>query len=228
MIYLEQVMEVVNNGLVTQLAGTIPARPDLAREGNIIHPGHPRRQQVEAFIKRRFLEVHAAQITQFMPCLLALFDAQGKVMAAVGIREADSEVLFLEHYFDIPVEHAIASCSTEIMLPPVRASIVEIGNLASINRKASCRLFALLTEYLERRSLDWAVFTGCSSLQRMFETLGIKTVALGRALQSRLPADQQTWGGYYEDNPMVVAGRVSCGRDAFVNPGVACGLEEAS
>jgi hypothetical protein len=49
----------------------------------------------------------------------------------------------------------------------------------------------------------------------MFKTLGIETVYLGRALQSRLPVDQQTWGGYYEDNPRVVAGKVSRGRVAF-------------
>ena len=49
----------------------------------------------------------------------------------------------------------------------------------------------------------------------MFATLGIETLTLGRALQARLPQDQQTWGGYYEDNPQVVAGRVSCGRAIF-------------
>ena len=49
----------------------------------------------------------------------------------------------------------------------------------------------------------------------MFSSLGIETLALGRALQSSLPVDQQTWGGYYEDSPRVVAGRVSRGLDAF-------------
>jgi hypothetical protein len=49
----------------------------------------------------------------------------------------------------------------------------------------------------------------------MFKTLGIETIGLGRALQSRLPVDQQTWGGYYEDNPQVVAGQVSRGCIVF-------------
>lgn len=213
-------MEVVNDGFATRPVSTTPVRSGKAREDHLIPPEHPHRQQVESFIARRFLEVHGARICQFMPCLLALFDVHGEVLAAVGIREADCEALFLEYYLDVPVERAIASCSAEITLPPERSSIVEIGNLASINRNASRRLFALLTEHLERQQLDWAVFTSCSSLQRMFEKLDIKTVALGRALQSRLQADQQTWGGYYEDNPTVVAGKVSCGRDAFVNPDV--------
>ena len=59
------------------------------------------------------------------------------------------------------------------------------------------------------------MFTGCGSLRHLFQSLGIETLVLGRALQSRLPADQQTWGGYYEDNPQVIAGRVSRGVDVF-------------
>ena len=51
----------------------------------------------------------------------------------------------------------------------------------------------------------------------MFAALGIETVSLGRALQSRLPADQQTWGGYYEDNPQVVAGHIGLGQRVFEN-----------
>jgi hypothetical protein len=78
-------------------------------------------------------------------------------------------------------------------------------------------MFKLLAQHLQAEHFDWAVFTGCSSLHRMFATLGIETVTLGRALQSRLPADQQTWGGYYEDNPQVVAGRIGLGRQIFEN-----------
>jgi hypothetical protein len=111
-----------------------------------------------------------------MPELIALFDAGGQILAAVGFRSADGENLFLEHYLDTPVEHAIACHSTRAL--PQREGIVEIGNLASIDRGASRKLFAVLAGVL-------------------------------------LPVDQQTWGGYYEDNPRVVAGKVSRGRVAF-------------
>ncbi len=180
---------------------------------HLIGREHPLRRQVEQFIAQRFFEVHAARISEFMPELIALFDAGGQILAAVGFRSADGEILFLEHYLDTPVEHAIACHSTRAL--PQREGIVEIGNLASIDRGASRKLFAVLAGVLHARGYEWAVFTGCSSLHRMFKTLGIETVYLGRALQSRLPVDQQTWGGYYEDNPRVVAGKVSRGRVAF-------------
>jgi len=190
------------------------------RSSALIDASHPGRKRVEAFIARRFLEVHGAQITAFMPELLALFDDQGAVRAAVGMRDASLERLFLEYYLDIPVERAIADRSivdraTPSSVVAERGRIAEIGNLASIDRLASRSLFKILARRLSAGDYQWAVFTGCSSLRRMFATLGIETLSLGRALQSRLPADQQTWGGYYEDNPLVVAGRVGHGRRVF-------------
>ena len=177
--------------------------------------GHPQRKTVEAFIAQRFLAMHGAQITVFMPQLLALFDDQGAVQAAVGMRDAGCERLFLEYYLDHPVEQVIAERAAPPEVTVARDRVVEIGNLASINRHASRRLFKLLARRLSVENYQWAVFTGCSSLQRMFATIGIETINLGRALQSRLPGDQQTWGGYYEDNPQVVAGRVGHGRKVF-------------
>ena len=71
--------------------------------------GHPQRKTVEAFIAQRFLAMHGAQITVFMPQLLVLFDDQGAVQAAVGMRDAGCERLFLEYYLDHPVERSSPS-----------------------------------------------------------------------------------------------------------------------
>ena len=196
---------------------TVESTPFASASGvaDVIGLDHPQRNKVETFIARQFREVHGAQISVFMPQLLALFDDQGAVRAAVGMRDAGVERLFLEYYLDAPVEQAIADKAEPVGTVAERERIVEIGNLASIDRNASRNLFKLLARRLAAENFQWAVFTGCSSLHRMFAILGIETAGLGRALQSRLPADQQTWGGYYEDNPQVVAGRVGLGLRAF-------------
>lgn len=196
---------------------TVESTPFASASGvtDVIGLDHPQRNKVEIFIARQFREVHGAQISVFMPQLLALFDDQGEVRAAVGMRDAGVERLFLEYYLDAPVEQAIADKAEPVGTVAERERIVEIGNLASIDRNASRNLFKLLASRLAAENFQWAVFTGCSSLHRMFAILGIETACLGRALQSRLPADQQTWGGYYEDNPHVVAGRVGLGLRAF-------------
>jgi hypothetical protein len=183
----------------------------------LIDEKHPRRKQVEQFIAQRFSEVHGARLSVFMPVLIALFGENDEILAAVGIRSAATEVLFLEYYLDTSIENSIACNADQLMVVPERDRIVEIGNLASIDRRASRKLFKILAGLLDAENFEWAVFTGCTSLHRMFSTLGIETVDLGRALQSRLPVDQQTWGGYYEDSPRVVAGKVSRGCVAFEN-----------
>ena len=190
----------------------------LPRAVQLVDRRHPLRARTESFVARRFLEVHGARISEFMPELLTLSGNDGCMLAAVGFRSAAEGALFLEHYLDLPVESAIARNADPVRPWPRREAIVEIGNLASVDRRASRKLFQALAGLLDARRFDWAVFTGCTSLHRMFRTLGIETVELGRALQSRLPAGQQTWGGYYEDDPRVVAGRVSRGRDVFAEP----------
>jgi hypothetical protein len=203
--------------LATSTAKTLPLlsmRPESMPAGKqpcLVDAQHPLRAQVEQFIAQRFLDIHAARISSFMPLLIALSSEDGEILAAVGIRSAASEALFLEHYLDTSVQQAILSNAGWAMPAPQRDRIVEIGNLASIDRHASRKLFKALAGLLQAENFEWAVFTGCSSLQRMFKTMGIETIGLGRALQSRLPVDQQTWGGYYEDNPQVVAGKVSRG-----------------
>jgi hypothetical protein len=183
----------------------------------LIDPDHPLRPRVEEFIARRFHDIHGARITHFMPTLLALHGEEGDIRATVGVRDAGREPLFLEYYLDRPVE-AVLAARSELRPPPARTCIAEIGNLASVDRRASRRLFGILSAYLASADFEWAVFTGCGALISMFDTLGIQTFNLGRALQSRLPVDQQTWGGYYEDNPQVVAGRVCRGLDVFRGP----------
>ena len=92
----------------------------------VIGLDHPQRKKVETFIARRFREVHGAHIAVFMPQLLALFDDQGAVRAAVGIRDAGVERLFLEYYLDTSVEQAIADKAKPAGTVAVGEQIIEI------------------------------------------------------------------------------------------------------
>jgi hypothetical protein len=201
-------MQLFNHSFGTQ-AGSAPNTGIPTVEHQLIDKQHPLRARAEQFIAQRFDQVHRARISVFMPVLIAVI-VKDEIRAVAGIRDASEQPLFLEHYLDQPVERAISS-KAESTAGINRRRIAEIGNLASVDRQATLKLYPLLARYLDQHGYDWAVFTGCSSLQRMFRLLGIRTVQLGRALQSRLPADQQTWGSYYEDNPSVVAGKVSGG-----------------
>lgn len=188
----------------------------LTQRSNNIHvatPEHRLRGKVEAFIQKRFDRVHTAEISQYMPTLIAISNHRGDIQAALGLTNAATGPLFVEHYLDDPIEQAILHRSGEKDDALSRNKIVEIGNLASINRKASQQLFRLLAEILIDNGMQWATFTGCASLRHTFSKLGLETFKLCDANQQCLPLNQQNWGSYYQGNPEVHAGRVECGKN---------------
>lgn len=185
---------------------------DASSDIMLIDRHHPQRQQVEAFITRRFSHAHGARVSHFLPQLIAIFNHNGDVLAALGLRHAAKEPLFLEQYLDAPLEQLLSAHSGDTAAPVQRQEIIEIGNLASIDRRASRRLFGFLAGLLISEGYQWATFTGCPSLRKTFTLLGIDTFSLGEARVERLAADQRDWGSYYDDKPEVLAGRVVNGK----------------
>jgi len=177
----------------------------------VIDTQDPRRSAVERFIASRFSAAHDAQIASFMPQLLVVFDSYGAIKAAVGVRGASQDRLFLEHYFDQPIENIIDARVEHRQREVIRKQVVEVGNLASVDRFASRRLFEMLALFLIEHHFQWIVFTGCSSLRRVFKRMQLELVALGKAEESRIPSAFGSWGCYYRDNPQVLLGHLSGG-----------------
>ena len=177
-------------------------------ENCIVGPGDPRRAEIEQFIGARFAAVHGAHINSFMTQLIALYDANGVIKSAIGIRNASNTRLFLEHYLDVSVEKSIADHTGNHAQQATRKQIVEVGNLASTDRDASRRLFEFLAHHLIQCGYQWVVFTGCNSLQRVFKRMHIELISLGNADQHRLPRELGSWGRYYDKNPQVMAGSI--------------------
>jgi len=177
----------------------------------LVGESHPQRRAVECFIKSRFAAVHGARITCFMPLILALSDTDNDIRAAIGVRAAGEDDLFLEHYFETAIEHAIVDHGAGDGRVVEREQIVEVGNLASVDRFASRRLFEQLAFYLINNRFQWVVFTGCRSLRQLFKRMQLELVELGCAKESCLPSGYGSWGNYYDDNPRVLLGHLSSG-----------------
>jgi len=163
------------------------------------------RARAERFIEHQYLTRFGAVITDHFPTLFSLEDDQGCVLAGLGIRNAAQEPLFLEHYFDEPIERVI---SRLIGVSPSRADILEIGNLASIGRTASARLIAASSLHLEAGRCRYAVITATAELRRMLGSFGYTWRRLGPAQPWRLPGFGRSWGHYYEQSPQIVVGEV--------------------
>ncbi|WP_421882247.1 thermostable hemolysin [Methylibium sp.] len=168
--------------------------------------GDPARPRVEEFIRRVYDERYGARVRQFAPVLVSLRDAadpDAPVLAAAGYRVA-TQPLFLEHYLDVPIEHALA---VDAARPP-RERIVEVGHLAAVRAGEGRRLILRLAQHLAGLQVEWVVSTLTEELRHLFTRMSVVPRALGAADPARLGQAAHDWGRYYDHHPVVLAGHL--------------------
>jgi len=171
--------------------------------GHLVERGAPCRQEVEAFIAAVFKQVYGAQVSHFMPQLVALRDANGVLMAAFGLRNAAQERLFLEQYLDEPIEQLM---SRQLGRNIRREEITCIGNLAVANPRNAGVLIAHVIQHSLSMNLPWGVATAHHSLQNGLIKGGVDLFPLAMASPARLSAEERAkWGSYYKHTPQIVA-----------------------
>jgi hypothetical protein len=170
-----------------------------------IHPrGDARRREVEAFIRRVYAERYGADVSGFAPMLVSLRDDDG-IVAAAGYRSAAQDRLFLEGYFDQPIESLLKPHTVQ---PLARADVVEVGHLASTRAGEGRRLVQMITAHLAEQGFEWVVCTLTAELRHLFVRIGITPLALGAADPDALGRDVGRWGSYYDHHPVVLAGQL--------------------
>lgn len=189
--------------IVTSRKSNIAICGELPVFTNIVEHHHVERAELEGFIQQMFSQVHGAAITHFMPKLLSLRDSENTLRAVCGLRHADNEALFLEHYLDAPIEEML---SAQVGHHVARDEILEIGNLAVLEPACIRSLLASVSVYLHGTDTKWAVFTGITTLRNTLRRLHMPVQMLGEAKLGRLPlADQTHWGTYYDQQPQIMA-----------------------
>lgn len=204
-------MEAVQSLPQSALAPRKPPRHAVPARLEPVHTSHPSRAEFEDFIAARFGRAYGARVTHFLPHLLGVRDGLGRWQAAAGYAAAGAGGLFLEQYLDRPVEQMLAAA---LGRPLARDGIVEVGNLAAASAGSARRLIPQLARHLHRLGYRWVVFTATRALRNSFLRLGLKPLPIARADAARLPDGGASWGAYYEQDPVVMAGRISLGLDA--------------
>jgi len=169
-------------------------------------PQRDERRRVETFVEETYARVYGGCVGRHYPTLMSVQDRSGRIFAVVGFRLASESALFLEQYLSEPVETAIARRFCE--RNPARATIAEIGNLASNGRGATLFLFRAMASHLHNLGVEYAAATATQELRGIFAKLGLDTMDLGRADASRLPDGGMAWGSYYQTDPVVLAGSI--------------------
>ncbi|GLR46350.1 thermostable hemolysin [Sphingomonas astaxanthinifaciens] len=160
-------------------------------------------------IQRRFAAVHGASARPDYPDFLSVTPPSASAPAAVlGLRYAASGPLFLETYLDQPIEQAV-SYRLERIVP--REAIVEIGGLASEQKRATVTLWARTARDLAGEA-EVAVAVLTAPLRLMFARLGLDILEIADADPARLGARAADWGRYYELAPKVCLGLIGPAR----------------
>jgi hypothetical protein len=161
------------------------------------------RQEIEQFIHSRYAETYDADISHFLPWLLASW-REGEVAGVLGLRPGQSGRFFVENYLAQPMEAVLSERLGETVS---RASLIETGNLAG-TRGSSQLLFIVLTEVLYRAGFRWVTFTATAQVSALLQRLGFAPQALCEADPRSLGEHASAWGSYYANRPWVVAGDV--------------------
>jgi hypothetical protein len=176
-----------------------------------MHTTHPQRRSFEQFIAERFSRAYGARLTHFLPHLLGVKDGLGRWQAAAGYAAAGVQPLFLEQYLEQPIERALAD---EVGREIPRNSIVEVGNLAADSAGMARALIPQLARHLHRMGYRWVAFTATRALRNSFRRLGLRPLHIAEADPARLPDRGASWGSYYDQDPVVMAGRIALGLQA--------------
>ncbi|HSJ49033.1 MAG TPA: thermostable hemolysin [Gammaproteobacteria bacterium] len=180
-----------------------------------VAPGSDAAAMVTDFIQRRFLQAYGARPELRIPRLLALTTGRGSLLAAVGVRNAGDERLFLEDYIDAPAE-TLVTCDS----PLRRSELAEIAHLAGVEAGVSRFLFAGLTLWLRAQGYRWIAFTGTDQLRNSFKRMGIPMSSIAPADPARLADGGQGWGAYYDHRPVVMTANVETGFQALHQAGL--------
>jgi len=161
------------------------------------------RGAVEHLIADVYQRHFAARIEHFMPALVSRSTGDC-ICAAAGYRSA-AEPLFLERYLPEPIEQALARVTGGTV---ARASIVEIGQFASLSAGEGRRLMLALARHLADCGFLWAVITATADLRRLIRHQNLDTRLLGTAQRRCVGDEAPSWGSYYRHAPKVLAGDV--------------------
>ncbi len=174
---------------------------------SVYTPAAAQREQVEHYISEQFRGIHGATIRDFMPTLITM-SCDNRFSAAVGIRQAQGQSLFLEQYLPETVEKTISRIAGHTVR---RGNISEIGNLVASKRGSSQLLFLILTAVLHATRSEWLVFTATPGVLKSIRRLGFSFYTLGDADPSLLrdASNLKDWGSYYQNRPQVVAGNLA-------------------
>lgn len=171
---------------------------------------HPARRQTEQFIQDVFLAQHEAEVSHFADTIIAMRDHQETLVGTVGFSRLSGHHRLVEKYLDEPIAKVFMERigKTPSANTLHRRDIVEVGNLTSLIPGGSRRLILEITRRLYARQIRWVAFTATPILINAFQRVNYDPFPICVADRSRLGSDQDRWGHYYDNQPILIGADV--------------------
>ena len=180
-------------------------KPPVSNGFFVAERGSSLRSSLEARVRTGFGHHFNACIEGFMP-ELAVYEHATGASGVIGFRNAADESLFLENYLDLPVETVVHLVSGEVV---DRGSVVEVGQFVVDERDIVADFFRELVPFLVSQGFEWVCFTGTNRIRALLARIGFAGFPVTLADEERLGESRDEWGSYYEQEPVVIVGKLS-------------------
>ena len=168
----------------------------------------PHRESLEQYISGIFLAAYDARILEYLPLLFCLRQ-DNDYTAAFGLGSASASTLFSEQYLDVSVEDEVESHYGNRV---ARREIMELGNLVSSHPGQSPLLYLLAALALHEAGIGYLVFVANKAVRASIERSGFTPIAVADAQKERLGSRAQSWGSYYDGEPVVMLADIALSR----------------
>jgi Thermostable hemolysin len=201
-VMLQMDLTATTAGLPGLSGAALPAAA--ASRFSVVAHGTPQRNAIEARVRAGFGAHFGACIEGFMPDL-ALYRHDSGATGVIGFRCAAGEELFLEQYLTRPIEHVVARVSGDAV---ERRDIVEVGQFVIDDRNAVPDFFRDLVPFLAAQGFDWICFTGTNRIRAILARIGFVGMPVAKATADRVRDNRDAWGTYYDNEPIVIVGKL--------------------
>jgi hypothetical protein len=124
----------------------------------------------------------------------------------IGVRRAADDRLFLERYLWRPIEETISDVAGR---PVSRNAIAEVGQFVVDDPSIAADFFRDLVPLLIGRGFDWVCFTGTHKIRAILRRIGFNGLPVARGDASAATESGDDWGSYYENEPVVIIGKLA-------------------
>lgn len=146
-----------------------------------------------------------ACVCGFLPHIAEYEHSSGS-SGIIGFRRATDEKLYLENYLPNPIDIEILAASGRTA---PRERIVEVGQFIVDDRNIVSYFFRDLVPFLAAREFEWICFTATRQIRSILDRVGFRGLPIRGADQEFVCDTGDSWGSYFENDPVVIVGRLS-------------------